>query len=286
MKFFVTGGTGFIGGHFLRAALGAGHEVLASRRPGSVCKIPLQVEPSWVDCDLGDLAGHAQRQFRGCNALIHFAAAGVQFGSAQETSWQEMFTVNVMQSLTVWQTAIDAGVQRLVICGSCFEYGASGLRFGSIPIIAPLEPTNAYAASKAAATMAAVALAREKKAECALLRPFHVFGEGEAATRFWPALREAAMTGRDFAMSAGEQVRDFVPVEKVAEAFLHTAVHVRLTPGVPKIRNLGSGRAQTLLQFAQEWWRKWEAKGNLLVGELPYRPNEVMRYVPQLQETG
>jgi hypothetical protein len=38
----------------------------------------------------------------------------------------------------------------------------------------------------------------------------------------------------------------------------------------------------TILEFAQRWWDKWDAIGRLMPGAIPYRPNEVMRYVPEL----
>jgi nucleoside-diphosphate-sugar epimerase len=151
-----------------------------------------------------------------------------------------------------------------------------------IPTTAPLEPTGPYHASKAAATVAALALAHMDKRECAILRPFHVYGEGEDATRFWPSLRTAALEGQDYPMTQGEQVRDFVAVEDVAARFLDVAINSNLKPGNPEIHNIGSGKPQTLRAFAEQWWNKWEARGKLLFGAIPYRENEVMRYVPQL----
>jgi len=189
--------------------------------------------------------------------------------------------VNVRQSLSLWRQAVKAGVKRLVICGSCFEYGKTGERLRFIPADATLEPANAYAASKAAATMAALALAVENKVELVLLRPFHVFGEGEAESRFWPSLRKAALGGEDLAMTAGEQVRDFIPVEKTADILTAALQRNDLRPGEPKIENIGTGKPQTLRAFAEFWWRKWNAKGQLKIGDISYRPNEVMRYVPE-----
>lgn len=49
---------------------------------------------------------------------------------------------------------------------------------------------------------------------------FHVYGEREAETRFWPSLRRAALAGEDFPMTKGEQIRDFMPVETLARTFL------------------------------------------------------------------
>jgi len=42
MRILVTGGTGFIGSHFLQSAVRAGHEILAVKRQGAEPKIPLR----------------------------------------------------------------------------------------------------------------------------------------------------------------------------------------------------------------------------------------------------
>lgn len=46
--------------------------------------------------------------------------------------------------------------------------------------------------------------------------------------------------------------------------------------------NLGLGKPQTVLEFAQNIWKEQGAKGQLLPGALPYRDGEVMRYVPEV----
>ena len=250
--------------------------MFAVRRGGSQARIPLPQEPVWLT---GNLDADWSKELSQCAALVHLAAAGV---NRQKPDWDEFLEVNVRQSLHLWRQAAKAGVKRLVICGSCFEYGRSGERYELIPPDAPLEPVNAYGASKAAATALALALAVEQKIELLVLRPFHAFGEGEAESRFWPSLRRSARTGLDFPMTAGGQVRDFVPVETVAERFAAALERTDLRAGAPKIENVGTGRPQTLRAFAEFWWREWNAKGELKIGAVPYRPNEVMRYVPKL----
>jgi len=142
----------------------------------------------------------------------------------------------------------------------------------------PLAPTLSYPISKAAASVAFEGFAREHGHRVKILRIFQVYGEGEQATRMWPSLRRAALAGEDFPMSAGDQVRDFVAVEDVAAAFLRHLADA--TPGQPLIRHVGSGRSQTLLEFARHWWSTWGATGALLPGQMPYRKNELFRLVP------
>ena len=64
MKIFTTGGTGFIGSHFVQAAITSGHEVIALRRPGSQPRRLLKEQPKWIDGALDgckfDVRRHAQ----------------------------------------------------------------------------------------------------------------------------------------------------------------------------------------------------------------------------------
>jgi nucleoside-diphosphate-sugar epimerase len=277
---FLTGGTGFIGGHFLSQALAAGHRVIALRRPATDSPFGSAPRLSWIEATLAEVPTEILAR---CDTLVHLAAVGV---TPQRATSEELFNVNVSQSLTLWQRAADAGIARFVICGSCAEYGRAAERYPAIPPDAPLEPNSMYAASKAASSMAAFGFAAERSRELALLRPFHVFGEGQHAENFWPALRAAALAGHDFPMTGGEQVRDYVPVEQVAAFFVAAVNRPDLIRGKPLVENIGTGAPQTLRHFAEHWWTRWQASGRLLAGALPYRVNEVMRYVPQVAAIG
>jgi nucleoside-diphosphate-sugar epimerase len=50
--------------------------------------------------------------------------------------------------------------------------------------------------------------------------------------------------------------------------------------GEPEIHNLGTGRPMSLKSFAGVQWKKFGATGRLKRGDIPYRKNAVMRYVP------
>ena len=279
MKLFVTGGTSFIGAYFLKAALRAGHEISALRRESSKPVIPV-AESSvlrWID---GSLENVEAGQLSGHDALLHFASYGV---SPQPCTWDQAFKVNVTDSIALLERALDAGIPRIILCGTCMEYGASAEKNEAILPTAPLEPIGPYAASKEAISVASSALCREKKFQLAILRLFTVYGEGQHPDNFWPSLRRAAVAGADFEMTAGEQIRDFTPVGQVAEDFLK-ALEIPLKAGEPLLRNVGSGHPQQLRDFARFWWDKLGATGQLRLGSIPYRPHEIMRYVPVLSE--
>jgi len=278
MKIFLTGGTGFIGSHFINQAHSADHDIIALRRPNSgKPRIKLNREPSWLECEMSSLAPD---NFTGCDVLVHLAAHST---NPPYDTLANCITWNVQAPHFMFDKAHIGGVSLFVVAGSCFEYGQSGNHYEFIPTDAPLEPTLSYSASKAAASVTFRAWACEANVRLAILRIFHVYGEGELESRFWPALRNAARLGEDFPMTDGEQVRDFVPVQLVAATFLNTCLREDLIRGCPIIENLGTGHPQSLRSFAESWWKQWEAKGKLLFGALPYRPNEVMRYVPLIE---
>ncbi len=83
-------------------------------------------------------------------------------------------------------------------------------------------------------------------------------------------------------MTRGEQIRDFTPVDLVAQELLHECENCSNNRVV--VRNLGTGNPVTVREFCDHWWKTWNAKGKLLVGHLPYRDGEGMRYIPLLDE--
>lgn len=275
MKVFLTGGTGFIGSNLLKALIRAGHQVIALRRDEFPSSGFSHQHLQWR---IGKLTDDWSADLLECSGFIHLAAYGV---TGSFDCWDNAFNVNVIDSLRILRQAAAFGVRRFVIFGSCFEYGRAGDQYSEIPSSAPLIPTTAYAASKASASMAAVALAAEYNLELVVLRPFHVFGPGEIESRFWPSLCKAASLGLDFPMTQGEQVRDFQPVDQTCLQTLDWLGNP-LNPGQPIVANLGTGRPKTLLEFAKEEWERLGATGSLLPGAFPYRKNEVMRYVPML----
>jgi nucleoside-diphosphate-sugar epimerase len=277
MRIVLTGGTGFIGSHFINRAHAAGHEITAQRRsPDSRPRVPISRDPKWLDKPLAELA---PKDFTGCAALVHLAAhsANVPYDTLENC-----LVRNFLGPLAMLRAATAAGVKRVIAAGTCFEYGAAGERYDFIPTDAPLEPTSSYAASKAAASVAFHAFACENLIELLTLPIFQVFGEGELETRFWPSLRKAALSGEDFPMSPGLQVRDFIYVTEVADALIAALDRSDILPAHPRIEHVGRGLPQTLIAFASAEWKRLGAAGKLIPGALPMRKNEIMRFVPKM----
>ncbi len=274
MKVIITGASGFIGKHTARAAAAAGHQVIGLTR--RLEGLPDINGVTWHQGSIDDTSMLRNNNF---DALIHLAAHGVDPANA---TWEDCFKVNVTDSINFWKAAYEAGCRRFVMCGSCFEYGLSGEHYDFIPVTAPLLPTGPYHASKAAASVAAYAFGISYNVRVYIPRPFHVYGDGEAAQRFWPSLRAAAISGNDFEMTSGQQIRDFTPVAIVAEKLFNALTRSDLLPMKPMIENIGTGQPKCLADFARAEWQRYGATGKLDIGKIPLRPNEVMRYVPMV----
>jgi nucleoside-diphosphate-sugar epimerase len=278
MRIFITGGTGFVGSHVVNHALAMGHEVLCLRRSRkSNPRIPLIIEPAWLDCAMPEINAN---DLLGVDIMLHLAAHTAQ---PPYDRLENCILYNLIHPLALLEKALIAGVDKFVVAGSCFEYGSSAERYSFVPPNAALEPTQTYPASKAAASIAFMQWALQNKVSLSIQRIFHVYGEGEDPSRFYPSLIAAAKNDEDFPMSEGQQVRDFVPVESVARALIMESERIASdTTASVTVSNLGSGNPQSVLQFAENIWSTHGAKGKLLLGALPYREGEVMRYVPEV----
>jgi len=187
MKIFLTGGTGFIGSHFLSQVLGKDYKIKALQRTlTSKPKITLDKQPEWLQ---KSMAAVSIEDLADCEILVHLAAHSANF---PYDSLENCIKYNVTEPLSLFLKAKEAGINKFVVAGSCFEYGTSGERYDFIPTDAPLEPTNTYSTSKAMAALAFRNFALENNVSLSLQRIFQVYGIGELEQRLWPSLKKAA----------------------------------------------------------------------------------------------
>jgi NADH dehydrogenase len=107
MRIFLTGATGFIGGHILRALLARGHQVTCLVRPGSRARLPAHanVQPlpgTWVQPAswVGAVAGH--------DAVIN------SIGIIRERRGASFAAVHTVAPLALFAAAADARVSKIV----------------------------------------------------------------------------------------------------------------------------------------------------------------------------
>jgi dihydroflavonol-4-reductase len=183
MKVLVTGGTGFVGSHTVKAIIDAGHDLrLLVRSPERQAPAlePLGVRD--VDHVVGDAtdAESVRRAMDGCDAVVH--AAAVFSYDAREA--REMRRVNARATEVVLGAARDAGVNRIVHVSSYVALlPPAGVLDGDSPVG---DPRGVYARSKAETERMARQL-QDEGAPVVITYPGMVWGPhdphlGEAAT--------------------------------------------------------------------------------------------------------
>jgi UDP-glucose 4-epimerase len=245
--------------------------VALDEKPEHVARLPAQVRR--LVFDLRDAGAVRAAVAEAVPVMVfHLAAVGVTDPGVDPAL---ALAVNGGGTVHLLEPLRKREVQRVVLVGTCYEYGARDAVEG-------LDPFNAYAASKVAAWAFGRMYWRVHSLPVVTVRPFQVYGPGQPAHTLIPAAIRAALTGEDFPMTPGEQKRDFVCVDDVVAGVLAVAT----APGVEgQSLDLGTGTARSIRQVVERVWELAGGTGQILPGALPYRPGEVMHLVADAERT-
>ncbi len=147
-------------------------------------------------------------------------------------------------SVNLGRAAAKAKVRRFIGVGTCFEYDLSP---GFLSVETPLNPLTLYAASKTALFMTLSQWFQHHNTEFAWGRLFYLYGDGEDKRRFVPYVRSQLEAGLTADLGSGDQVRDFINVEKAAEILSQIILGEHRGP-----INVCSGVPTTIKDFAEK----------------------------------
>ena len=102
-----------------------------------------------------------------------------------------------------------------------------------------------------------------------------MYGDGQPATSLFPMLKAAVDAGnKEFPMSGGEQLRDYLPVREVA----YRLVDLALNPGDLGPINVCSGKPVSVRRLVETWIEQngWNIAPKY--GALPYPDYEPMAF--------
>lgn len=252
MRILVTGGAGYIGSHFVHAAVEAGHDVLVVDNLERGHGDAVDRRAALLVADIRDAAaiGGALRRFP-ADAVVHFAALAYAGESVEQP--ERYHDNNVVGTATLLSALRLSGSRATVVfSSSCTVYGNAARS----PIVesATFAPVSPYGETKVACERLLSEHCAESGTAGIALRYFNAAGahleaglgeRHDPEPHLIPVLIEAARAGRgvtifgnDYDTVDGTCVRDYVHVRDLASA--HLAASAVRDAGFDAM-NLGSG---------------------------------------------
>lgn len=262
-RVLLTGATGFIGRHAVAPLLRRGYEVhaVSSKSPD---ESDAAAAVRWHRADLLD-GGDVSKLMRAVEPthLLHFAwyaVPGKYWTSPENFRW-------VRASLDLLEAFSGCGGRRLVAAGTCAEYDWNHELYSERTT--PLAPATLYGTCKHASQLLQDAFARQAELSAAWGRVFFLYGAHEDAGRLVASVTGSLLRGEAALCSHGRQVRDFLHVEDVADAFV-----ALLDSEVGGAVNIASGVPVALKDVVEKIARKLGREDLVRLGARPAPANE------------
>jgi nucleoside-diphosphate-sugar epimerase len=261
MNIAVTGASGFVGRRVLAALAQRGLDpVAASREHATGAKRSTTFDLHDPPQDMFERLGNPQ-------TLIHLAWGGLaNYKSLSHFEDELPAQYRFLKSL------VEAGTRNVLVVGTCLEYG---MQSGQLDEDRPTHPTTAYGLAKDTLRKQLQQLQAQCPFALTWARLFYMHGEGQPPTVLLSQLKAAVQRGDTvFNMSGGEQLRDYLPVEKVADAIVQLA----LTERDNGVVNVCSGTPISIARLVRGWIEAngWSIRLNF--GYYPYPDYEPLAF--------
>jgi nucleoside-diphosphate-sugar epimerase len=267
VKIAVTGAGGFIGRHVLTALTHYPDVsvVATSRSANAPGFLPKNFD--YVSLDIAEAGSSTYTALGTPDVLIHLA-----WGGLPNYQSNHHFEEELPQQYAFIKALVNAGLPSVLVSGTCYEYGMTS---GCLSEDQVGEPTNAYAFAKISLHRQLLLLKAQRPFALTWARLFYSYGEGQAPSSLLPLLMAAVANGdKRFAMSGGEQLRDYLAVETVADYLAKLAL-MNTDPGAV---NICSGERVSIRRLVeqQKALHGWDIEFDF--GKYPYPDYEPMAF--------
>jgi dTDP-6-deoxy-L-talose 4-dehydrogenase (NAD+) len=263
LRILLTGATGFVGRQVLKSLLAENVSIRCIVREDKESELPVSEKlgsPLFTNDLFEESEEWWQVALEGIHTIVHAAWYA-------EPGKYQISPINLdclLGTLVIAKAAITSGTKRFVGIGTCFEYEQSSQKLSTD---SPLGPTSPYAASKAAAYFALSQTLISQGIDFAWCRLFYLFGEGEDPRRLVQSLRISLSKGGEVALTAGNQVRDFLDVAEAGQRIAKVALG-KVTGAV----NICSGMPVTVRELAESIADEYGRRDLLQFGARPENP--------------
>lgn len=262
MKVLITGATGFLGSHLVRALVARGDQVVVLKRSRSDLARFRDLLPALAlyDADQNGL-DRLLVEHGDISAVLHTATCYGRNGEPEEV----VFEANTALALRLLQRAVQAKVPLFLHTDTCINRGPIGHTY-----------LGSYALSKRQFAEWGEHFASRGDIAFVNVKLQHPYGPGDSPDKFVPSiLRQCLDNVAEIRLTPGEQKKDFVYVADVVSAML-----LLLDRGADVASfqeyECGSGQAVSIRQFVETAHALAGSRSRLLFGALPYREQEIM----------
>ena len=204
--------------------------------------------------------------------LLHFAWY-VEHGKF----WNAIENLDWLQaSLYLAKQFVENGGKRMVVAGTCVEYDWT-MESPFSECGTPMRPHTFYGRSKTALASTLEKFAEISNFSFASGKIFFLFGANESPNRLFPSVIRALLEGQPAKTSHGNQIRDFMYVEDVAEAFVEL-----LESDVRGAVNIASGKGIKLKEIIKNIAAIINKPELLRIGALPVSPDEPLEIIADI----
>src|SRR5437870_12330168 len=277
MKILVTGGAGFIGSNFVRHVLTAHADDAVINfdkltYAGNLENLrDVETDPRYrfVRGDIGDRA-QVLEAMEGVDAVVHFAAE--THVDRSNAGAAEFLSTNVTGTFTLLEAARELKVARFVAIGTDEVYGS--IAKGAARELDPLNPSNPYSASKAAADLLARAYWTTHRLPVIVTRSSNNFGPYQYPEKVIPLFITNALEDTPLPLYGdGKNVRDWLYVLDNC-----AAIDLVLRKGKDgEVYNIGGGHEVENIALTREILRL-TGKPDTLIRPVTDRPGHDRRY--------
>jgi len=258
MNFIVTGSTGFVGRNTVRKLLDGGHKVTAVTTNSSIsddCLGYINGSEIVFVHKLSELAEH----YISGNVVIHCAWSNVQ------NTMDTCHYYHSIEQLEFLEKICEYKPKKIIITGTCYEFGLS---YGPVSVSDTPRPNTPYAHAKNFIHKAAEKIIKESTdIDFIWARLFYMYGSGQHEKSIYTQLINAIERGdSSFNMSKGEQLYDYMDVNKVAECLSYLA-----TNDAPQIVHVCNGYPVSLRNLVEGVLEEKHSSLKLDLGYYPYR---------------